>query len=302
MRAAIFVLAAFMAVALAACAQQPLAEPEAAAVEEAVEAPVEEASPQIYSMGIFEEPITRNFWNYYGGPGGSVWTQYVLSGWTGALFGYSDQNFEWVPGVAADFPTDLTKETVDGTEYWTTEVPIRAGILWSDGEELTADDVIFTAHTVLEMGISGNFGSVVDPAFLDRIEAIDSHRIKVFFKSTDAEGNPQTPGLSVWQFGLAFMPILPEHYWAPVVAEAKTAGEAEAQIEALMAHVPDNDPTPGRLYGSPSGNRVPSLRIVGPRTTTPTGSVITRYASGTLVEANERLGLHRHVFRRARGR
>ena len=104
MRAAIFVLAAFVAVALAACAQQPPAAPEAAAVEEAVEAPVEEVVPKIYSMGIFEEPITRNFWNYFGGPGGSVWTQYVLSGWTGALFGYSDQNFEWVPKCGSRFP------------------------------------------------------------------------------------------------------------------------------------------------------------------------------------------------------
>ena len=139
------------------------------------------------------------------------------------------------------------------------------------------------------MGISGNFGSVVDPAFIDRIEAIDSHRIKIFFKSTDAEGNPQTPGLSVWQFGLAFMPILPEHYWAPVVAEAKTAGEAEAQIEALMAHVPENDPT---LGGFMFGKWEPGAFFENSAVENyfATGSVITRYASGTLVEANERLG------------
>ncbi len=245
--------------------------------------------PPVYRMGIFEEPISRNFWNYYGGPGGSVWTQYVLSGWTSTLYGYSDQTFEWVPGVAADFPTELTKESVDGTEYWTTEVPIRAGIMWSDGEELTADDVIFTAHTVLEMGIGSNFGAVVDSAFLDRIEAIDSHRIKIFFKATDDEGNPQTPGLSVWQFGLAFMPILPEHYWAPVVAQAKEAGDAGAQVEALMAHVPENDPT---LGGYTFGRWEPGAFFENNAAANyyGTGSVITRYASGTLVEENERLG------------
>ena len=80
--------------------------------------PVAMAGPAIYKMGVFEEPITRNFWNYYGGPGGSVWTQYVLVGHTGALYGYSAQRFDWVPGLAADFPTPLAKETVDGTEYW----------------------------------------------------------------------------------------------------------------------------------------------------------------------------------------
>ncbi len=288
MRAAVFVVAVLAAAALAACAQEPAAMPEAAPEQEA-EAAAEPAAPQVYRMGIFEEPITRNFWNYYGGPGGSVWTQYVLSGWAGGLYGYSDQNFEWVPSLAADFPTDLQKETVDGTEYWTTEVPLRQGIMWSDGEELTADDVIFTAHTVLEMGISGNFGAAVDPAFVERIEALDSHRIKIFFKAADADGNPQTPGLSVWQFGLAFMPILPEHYWAPVVAEAKKAGEAEAQIEALMAHVPENDPT---LGGFMFGRWEPGAFIENAKVENyyATGSVITRYASGTLQEVNERLG------------
>lgn len=300
MRAAVFLAAIFVALALASCAQEPpAAEPEAMAEKEAVEAP-EEMGPKVYRMGIFEEPISRNFWNYYGGPGGSVWTQYVLSGWTGALYGYSDQNFEWVPSLAADFPTDLTKETVDGTEYWTTEVPIRQGVMWSDGEELNADDIIFTAHTVLEMGISGNFGAVVDPAFLDRIEAMDSHRIKIFFKAADAEGNPQTPGLSIWQFGLAFMPILPEHYWAPVVAEAMKAGDAESQIEALMAHVPENDPT---LGGFTFGKWEPGAFFENSRADNyyATGSVVTRYASGVLQEVNERLGYTATYFGEAGG-
>ena len=67
-------------------------------------APEVMSGPAIYQMGIFEEPITRNFWNYYGGPGGSVWTQYVLAGHSGSLYGYSDQRFDWVPSLADDFP------------------------------------------------------------------------------------------------------------------------------------------------------------------------------------------------------
>ena len=91
------------------------------------------AGPAIYQMGIFEEPITRNFWNYYGGPGGSVWTQYVLGGISGSLYGYSDQRFDWVPSLAEDFPTPLKKESVGGTEFWTAEVPLKRGVSWSDG-------------------------------------------------------------------------------------------------------------------------------------------------------------------------
>ena len=89
------------------------------------------------------------------------------------------------------------------------------------------------------------WASVVDRAFLDRVEALDSHKLKVFFKTTDEEGNPQTPGLSVWQFGLGFMPVLAEHYWAPIIEDVKGAGETEQQHEALFAHVPEAEPTLG---------------------------------------------------------
>ena len=119
------------------------------------------------------------------------------------------------------------------------------GVKWSDGEELNAHDAVFTAQTVLDMQLGSNWASAVDSAFLERVEALDTHRLKVFFKTSDDEGNPLTPGLSVWQFGLGFMPILPEHYWAPVVEEAKKAGEINQQHEALFAHVPDGESTVG---------------------------------------------------------
>ena len=102
-------------------------------------------------MGLFEEPVTRNYWNYYGGPGGSVWTLYVLSNNTTALYGYSDQRFDWIPVAAEDFPTELVKETVDGTEFWTAEVQMKKGIEWSDGEPLTIDDFVFTVNTVFDL-------------------------------------------------------------------------------------------------------------------------------------------------------
>ena len=150
------------------------------------------------------------------------------------MYGYSDQRFDWVPSLASDFPTDLKKETVGDGEFWTAEVPLKAGVMWSDGHELDAGDFVFTVNTVLDLQLSSNWASVVDRAFLDRVEALDSHKLKVFFKTTDADGNPQTPGLSVWQFGLGFMPVLAEHYWAPVIEDVKGAGEIEQQQEALF--------------------------------------------------------------------
>ncbi len=262
--------------------------------------PTTAAGPPIYQMGIFEEPITRNFWNYYGGPGGSVWSGYVLDGHSGSMYGYSDQRFDWVPGLAADFPTDLEKETVSDGEFWTAEVPLKTGVLWSDGHEMDAGDFVFTVNTVLDMGLSSNWASVVDRAFLERVEALDSHTLKVFFKTMDEEGNPQTPGLSVWQFGLGFMPVLAEHYWAPVVEEAKGAGEQEQQHEALFAHVPDGEPTlggfafskwePGAFFENDTVDNYYDQ-----------GTVITQYENGAYTVSNESTGLDATYFGDATG-
>ena len=262
--------------------------------------PVTAAGPPVYQMGLFAEPITRNYWNYVGGPGGSVWTGYVLAGYASTLYGYSDQRFDWVPVIAADFPTDLKKETIDGTEFWTTEVPLKKGIQWSDGEELTAEDFVFTVNTVLDMELGSGWAEAVDSAFVERVQALDSHRLKVIFKATDDEGNPQTPGLSVWQFGLAFMPIMPEHYWASVVEAAKKAGDTAQRIEALFAHVPEGEPTvngftfrkwePGAFF---ENEAVPNFFQMG--------AVVTQYANGALMEANERLGYTTTYFGEATG-
>ena len=255
---------------------------------EAAETPAA-TGPAIYKMGLFEDPISRNMWNYLGGPAGSVWTGYVISGYATQLYGYSAQRFDWVPVAADGFPTPLAKETIDGTEFWTTEVSLKQGVAWSDGEELTADDFVFTVNTVMDLQLGANWSQLVHAAFVDRVEALDSHRLKIVFKATDADGNPQTPGLSVWQFGLAFMPILPEHYWASVVEEAKQAGGAAQQIEALFAHVPDGEPTanglefgqwePGAFY---ENETVPSFFQKG--------AVVSEFANGAYQETNESLG------------
>ncbi len=273
------------------------ATPTAAA--EAAETPAA-TGPAIYKMGLFEDPISRNMWNYLGGPAGSVWTGYVISGYSTQLYGYSAQRFDWVPVAADGFPTPLAKETIDGTDFWTTEVSLKSGVAWSDGEELTADDFVFTVNTVMDLQLGSNWAQLVHAAFVNRVEALDSHRLKIFFKSTDADGNPQTPGLSVWQFGLAFMPILPEHYWAPVVEEAKKAGEMAQQIEALFAHVPDGEPTanglafgqwePGAFF---ENDTVPSFFQKG--------AVVSEFANGAYREINESLGYTEVAYGEATG-
>ena len=191
---------------------------------------------RIYKIGISEDLTTTNYWAYLG-PDGTIWNLYVLSGSKPSLYSYTSQTFDWVPSLASDFPTALLEETVDGETLWTTEVPLKQGVTWSDGTEVTAEDFAFTANTANELMLTGNWPGIVDPEYYHHSEALDPHRLKIYFQ--------KKPGLARWQFGLAFMPIFPKSYWEPVVAEAKQAGELPEQHKVLFAHVPEGEPTGG---------------------------------------------------------
>ena len=85
------------------------------------------------------------------------------------------------------------------------------------------------------------------------------------------------------------MPILPEHYWTPVVEQARQAGDGAQQIEALFAHVPEGEPTaggytfrkwePGAFF---ENNASPHYFDKG--------TIVTLYENGALTETNERHG------------
>ena len=197
---------------------------------------ISDSEPKVYRVGIAEDLTTTNYWAYIG-PDGTVWNGYVLGGSKPVLYGYSAQRYDWIPSLAADFPSPLAEEVVDGETFWTTEVELKQGVMWSDGSEVTAEDFAFTAHTAVELQLTGSWPSIVDPEYFDRAEAIDPYNLKIYFK--------QKPGLARWQFGLAFMPIFSKAYWEPVVDLARQKGELTEQQKALFAHVPDREPSAG---------------------------------------------------------
>ena len=229
----------------------------------------------VYKLGISADLTTSNYWAYLG-PDGTVWNLYVLGGDKPSLYTYSAQRFDWVPSLAADFPTALQEEQVGGDTFWTTEVALKEGVKWSDGTDVTADDFAFTAHTASEMQLPGNWPSIVDPAYFDHAEVIDPYHLKIFFK--------QKPGLARWQFGLAFMPIFPKSYWEPIVTAARQDGEPIEQQKALYAHVPDNEPTAGG-YGFQKWER----GAFAEKTSNPKyffrDTLVTEYASGAYTES-----------------
>ena len=192
--------------------------------------------PQVYQLGIFEDLTTTNYWAYLG-PDTTIWNSYVLGGGKPALYGLSVQRFDWIPSAAADFPTDLVEETAGNTTLWVTEVDLKQGIMWSDGNEVTAEDWVFTAHAVRDLQLTGNWSSIVDNDFFDHAEALGPHKLKIYFK--------KMPGLSRWQFGLAYLPMISSAYWSPIVEQAKQQTDIVEQQKALYGHVPENEPSAG---------------------------------------------------------
>lgn len=215
---------------LAACAPQTVVETVVVTekVVETVEVPAEApAQPpttegeccDTYRMGIFEEPLTTNYWNYLG-PGSSVWTAYALADTQAAsLFGLSNQRFDWVPVLAAELPGEPVQEG----DFWTITVTMLQGATWSDGTPITAHDVVFTLQTCLDLKLTANWQNACKPEVLDHVEAVDDYTVKFFF--TDK------PGLAQWQFGVSQAPILPKHVWEDVVNEARAFVEGVTEPE-----------------------------------------------------------------------
>lgn len=99
----------------------------------------------------------------------------------------------------------------------TYELTLRDGIEWSDGEPMTAEDVVFSVEIAREPTV--RYADVFD--FLDRVEAVDE--LTTRFTFTDARKGEFDNFLNSTH-------ILPQHIWADVAPEelmnvANDAGE-----------------------------------------------------------------------------
>jgi len=183
--------------------------------------PVPTKAPEIgpYRIGIFEEPVSLNYWNYLG-PGSSVWTSYVLTGYAPSLFGLADKTFAFVPVLAKDIP-EPRKEG----DKWVIEVEMVDNATWSDGEPVTAHDVVFTHNTCKDLQLTQNWPNSCAPLGADvTAEAVDDFTVRYTFDIT--------PSLGIWNAGVALAPILPKHFWEPVVKEAYSFIEGVEKPEA----------------------------------------------------------------------
>jgi len=188
---------------------------------EVVEEIETEVCCDVFRIGIYEEPVSLNYWNYLG-PGSSVWTRYVISDDAAHLFDISDRRFRFVPSLAKDIPVPV--DNGDGT--WGITVEMVEDAQWSDGEPITAHDVVFTHEVCVNLVLTWYWSSFCAPDGVKvEAEALGDFNVHYTFIN-------QAPNLRNWQFGIGLAPILPAHYWLGVVNEAYGIIE-EAEIPAV---------------------------------------------------------------------
>lgn len=112
---------------------------------------------------------------------------------------YLDQNSgDWINSLASDKPTynaDWTQMTV----------PLRQGVMWSDGVEFTSDDVVFTVQSL--MNTPGLFFSAEMKLYVKDVSAPDKYSV-VFNLN---EPNPRFHLYFTTRYNAVY--IVPKHTW-----------------------------------------------------------------------------------------
>ena len=136
-------------------------------------------------------------------PYSSVWMAKGLHFLFESLYYLNIFDGEMTPWLAADQP-----EYSD--DFTSVTVKLRDGITWSDGEKLTADDVVFTVNMIKEEGTflySANLNE-----WLESAEAVDDLTVK--FNMTKPN-----PRFVLDYFGVHFfnaVRVVPEHIWKDI--------------------------------------------------------------------------------------
>jgi peptide/nickel transport system substrate-binding protein len=197
------------------------------------------AALDTYTLGIFQEPTTDNPWSYLDSSGSDVWVGYVLGPSLGAPYEIAYPGLDPKPDMAAG---ELAPAVQDG-DNWVGTITLRDDLTWSDGEPITAEDYVFTYETARDFALTANWPDYLDAATEEAtgvtgVEAVDDVTVEVTWNVE--------PGLAQWGIGNGppFMPVLPEHFWGPVVEEAAgTDTPRDTLIAASGVGAPSAGPT-----------------------------------------------------------
>lgn len=197
----------FLVFLLSACAPQTdsVAEPTDIPAPTSLPAP---AHAEEIRFGLIGELQQVNVWELYDGSGSTYANRAVFGSLHPRLYQRSPVDSSLQPLVADGFPSEVVQ---DGDGYSAT-VKLRAGLKWTDGSPFTADDVAFTANTVLAFEFGYDWGAFYPRDFLARAEAVDSTTVKFIFK--------QKPNVGIWQYGILQAPIVQKAFWDSAAQKA----------------------------------------------------------------------------------
>jgi len=197
--------------------------------------------PKIYTMGMLSDLRTTNTMRVI--RTATVWEAYVLGPRHCSLFTLSPTRFYYIPSLAASIPYKPGTAELDFKQegdLFTLTVDLKKGVTWSDGSEVTADDVVFSMYegpTIFGGGdfakgvttLGGAWTVLLDPNVLVKVEKTGPYQVKLFFKQLNLR----------IQWSILFADIFQKKYWEPKFKE--TAGD-RAKLEALVS---DDEPACG---------------------------------------------------------
>lgn len=191
----------------------------------------------LFRVGLIGPLGTINWWAALG-PASSPESTAVLSSTKSSLYTLSRPGFALVPALAATPQPATASQQGAG---WVVVQPLREDAVWSDGQPVTAHDLVFYFDTVREFGLGGSHASHF-PASVTAVTAIDDHTVRVEFASA--------PTPSEWQTGVGMAPLVPSHFWESHVDLARQAAdnarsattEEESRAAVAAASLTDDDP------------------------------------------------------------
>lgn len=152
---------------------------------------------------------------------------------------FNSANGETVPWLAKEW---TVADDATGMTF-----VVRDGVQFSDGEDLTADDVVFSIQTQLDLGAF---------PYVESVTAQDESTVEVAFN--------RPYSVALWEVGA--VPIIPKHVWESIDDPAKETNETPigtgpyTEVDNFQGQSYDLLPNPH--YWQPEKQKIPGIRML----------------------------------------